>query len=202
MIIARINELDTSIKGNKKKFELLKTFDRFIIDVNELAIKKSDVINEETMPKSDVNMSGKNTLIHSMRCFAKACIIFFLEIQLSPLIPRSRFRLLIDVLVENKELVVAPTFTLIPQIFSLPFFIASFSLQCQNFHDNRLRYLLIASYFTTFIPQLTSFFLYISPSSFYSKEWSSTNIGKWITTFKQTHQAILPTTKTSHIDGN
>jgi len=58
------------------------------------------------------------------------------------LIPRSRFRLLIDVLIENKELVVAPTFTLIPQIFSLPFFIASFSLQCQNFHGNRLRYLL------------------------------------------------------------
>jgi len=56
----------------------VKTFDRFIIDGNELAIKKSDIINEETMPKSDVNMSGKNTLIHSMRCFFESLYnIFF-----------------------------------------------------------------------------------------------------------------------------
>jgi hypothetical protein len=86
----------------------------------------------------------------------------FIEIQPSPSDTQSRFRLLIDVLMENKELVVAPTITLIPQFFSLPFFIASFSLGCEDLHGNRLRYVLIIFYFTTFIPQLTGFFLYIS----------------------------------------
>jgi hypothetical protein len=128
-------------------------------------------------------------------------IDIFIEIQPSPLGTQSRFRLLIDVLMENKELVVAPTITLIPQFFSLPFFIASFSLGCEDLHGNRLRYILIIFYFTTFIPQLTSFFLYISPSSFYSKEWHATNISKWITTFKQPHQRITPPTKTSNIRG-
>ncbi|CAF1296853.1 unnamed protein product, partial [Adineta ricciae] len=92
----------------------------------------------------------------------------------------NRFHLLINVLIEKKELIIAPAFTLIPQIFSLPFFIASFSLQCKNIQSHHLRYVLIGSYFTTFIPQLTSFFLYIAPSSYYSKEWRTTFIGQRI----------------------
>jgi hypothetical protein len=98
--------------------------------------------------------------------------------------------------------VIAPAFTLIPQIFSLPFFIASFLLRCQNIQGHHIRYLLITSYFTTFIPQLTSFFLYISPSSFYSKEWHTTIIGKWIYAFKHRHQTISLTMKTTNIDAN
>ena len=114
---------------------------------------------------------------------------------------QSRFRLLIDVITENKELILAPAITLVPQLFSLPFFIASFSVVCQDLRSHQLRYLLIVSYFTTFIPPLTSFFLYISPSSFYSKEWHFTNAGKWIKTFKQRHHLVAFTTKTSTIDG-
>ena len=98
---------------------------------------------------------------------------------------RSHFRLLKDVLIENKELVIGPAFTLVPQVFSLPFFIASFMLKCRNLHTNHLRYLLIASYFTAFIPPLTSFLLYISPSSFYSQEWQLTPISQWISAVKR-----------------
>ena len=124
-----------------------------------------------------------------------------IEIQLSSLNTQNRFRLLIDVLTENKELVVAPAITLIPQLFSLPSFIASFLLGCQDLRDNNLRYLLIASFFITFIPQLISFFLYISPSSFYSKEWYATNIGKWIKNYKIRHYPTALPTKISTIDG-
>lgn len=104
-----------------------------------------------------------------------------LEIQISSLNTPNKFRLLIDIFIENKEFIVAPSFTLIPQLFSLPFFIASFLVACKN----RLRYLLITSYMTTFIPQLTSFFLYISPSSFYLNEWHATKISKQFLSLKR-----------------
>ena len=91
---------------------------------------------------------------------------------------QNRLRLLRTVLAENKELVIGPAFTLLPQLFSLPYFIASLTLRCQNLQGSGLRYLLTASYFTTFTPPLISFFLYISPSSFYTKEWQATSVGK------------------------
>jgi hypothetical protein len=93
----------------------------------------------------------------------------------------GRLRLLRNVLIENKELVIGPAFTLVPQLFSLPYFIASLVLQCQNLQGHRLRYLLTVSYFTGFIPQLMSFFLYIWPSSFYMKEWRETKLYQWMT---------------------
>jgi hypothetical protein len=77
---------------------------------------------------------------------------------------QSRFYLLYEVLNENKEIIIGPAFTLVPQLFSLPLFIASVLLVCQTLETNPIRYLLIMSYFTSFIPQLISFFLYISPS--------------------------------------
>ena len=103
--------------------------------------------------------------------------ISFLD-QTYPRPSRMTFRLLRTVLIENKELVIAPAFTLIPQLFSLPFFLASLIMKCQNFHDNNLRYLLIVSYFAKFVPQLTSFLLYISPSSFYFKQWQCSTISQ------------------------
>ena len=105
------------------------------------------------------------------------------------MILRSRLQLLRTVLTENKELVIGPAFTLIPQLFSLPYFIASLILQCRNLQHSVVRYLLTASYFTTFIPPLISFRLYISPSTFYSQEWQATNVAKWLTRFKQRLQA-------------
>ena len=71
----------------------------------------------------------------------------------------NRLRLLRSVWTENKELVIGPAFTLVPQLFSLPYFIASLILRCQNLQGDRLRYLLTVSYLTGFIPQLLSFVL-------------------------------------------
>ena len=95
---------------------------------------------------------------------------------------QNRLHLLRSVLIENKELVIGPAFTLLPQLFSLPYFVASLMLECRDLQRTGLRYLLTLSYFTTFIPPLTSFFLYIAPSTFYTKEWQATSIGKWLMT--------------------
>ena len=45
---------------------------------------------------------------------------------------RARLWLIIDVLRENKEFVLSPAITLVPQLFSLPLFISSFVFDCQN----------------------------------------------------------------------
>ncbi len=108
---------------------------------------------------------------------------------------RHRLNLLFDVLSENKEKIARPAMTLVPSIFSLfsmPLFIVSFSLGCQNLENNPLRYLLITSYFLSFIPQMMTFFLYVYPSSLYWNEWCTTKIGNWISTSSQ--QRSLPTT--------
>lgn len=93
---------------------------------------------------------------------------------------RSRFRLVQVVLRENKELVIGPGITLVPQLFSLPLLVISFTSNCDSVENNKLRYVLITSYFVSFTPQLISFLLYVLPSSFYSNEWNATSIGKWI----------------------
>jgi hypothetical protein len=96
-----------------------------------------------------------------------------------------------NVLNENREMITRPAITLVPSIFSLfslPLFIISFSLGCQKLDDNPLRYLLIAFYFTTFIPQILMFYLYIFPSSLYWKEWQSTIISRRFTALRQ-HQS-------------
>ena len=105
---------------------------------------------------------------------------------------QKRLHLLRSVLTENKELVIGPAFTLVPQLFSLPYVIASLMLQCQSLQHSGLRSLLIVSYFTTFIPPLMSFRLYISPSSFYTKEWQATSIGKWPMMFKRLRRRVRP----------
>lgn len=96
---------------------------------------------------------------------------------------REKIRFFCEVLRENKELVIGPGITLIPQLSLIPLFVVAFTLDCLNLESNRLRYLLIVSYFMSFIPQLTSFFLYVLPSSFYSNEWRATTIGRWINRF-------------------
>jgi hypothetical protein len=88
----------------------------------------------------------------------------------------GRIRFILSVLNENRELVIGPGLTLIPQLFSLPLFISSFTLDCQNIENSWVRYLLITLYWTSFTPQIISFFLYISPSSFYSDEWHKTKL--------------------------
>jgi hypothetical protein len=100
---------------------------------------------------------------------------------------RGRGDVFRDVLNENKELIARPTIALVPSIFSLftlPLFIIAFSLRCHNLETNPLRYILIAFYFITFIPQMVTFALYIYPSSFYRKEWQATKISRWLTAFR------------------
>ncbi|UJR14502.1 hypothetical protein I4U23_001498 [Adineta vaga] len=111
---------------------------------------------------------------------------------------QTRFELLREVLHENKELVIGPAVTLVPQLFSLPLFIASLTLVCQTIETSSIRYLLIISYFTSFIPQLSSFFLYISPSSLYSNEWHATDLSKRLTKITQFRRST-PSTNSGSI---
>lgn len=105
---------------------------------------------------------------------------------------RHRLRLIVDVLRENKEFVIGPAMTLVPQLFSLPLFISSFVFECQNLESSWLRHFLLVSYWISLTPQWTSFFLYISSSSFYSSEWRKTNLGRWIDNLR--HPAASKTT--------
>jgi hypothetical protein len=114
---------------------------------------------------------------------------------------RARLRLVLNVLSENKELIIGPGITLVPQLFSLPLFVISFTLYCQNLESSWVRYLLITSYFTSFIPQLTSFMLYVLPSSFYSTEWQNTKINQWMFGFFRSTRSDRATLKISEYNG-
>ena len=97
---------------------------------------------------------------------------------------RMAFR---NVLNENREMITRPALTLIPSLFSLfslPFLIISFSVGCQNVDEDPVRYVLIVFYFVTYVPPMLMFILYISPSSFYCKEWESTAIRQWMTALR------------------
>ena len=110
---------------------------------------------------------------------------------------KSRVALLLDVLKENKELILAPAITIVPQLFSLPLYIVAFLLICQNLETNTLRYMLIVCYFTAFLPQLVSFLLYVTPSSFFTHEWHATALAKWIFPLNRRHEQQPPTTTRS-----
>jgi hypothetical protein len=98
--------------------------------------------------------------------------------------PKSKFRKYLDLLILNKELISAPSMTLLPQLFSLPQFILSFSLSCQELKVNWQRYLLIISYFLTYLPQVLLYILYITPSTFYKNEFHETKLYKRIKTYR------------------
>ena len=110
---------------------------------------------------------------------------------------QCRLHLIADVLRENKEFVIGPAITLVPQLFSLPLFISSFVFDCKNLEDTWLRHFLIVSYWISFTPQWTSFFLYIASSSFYSNEWRKTNLGRWMSNLPHGHPAAPTTTFSS-----
>jgi hypothetical protein len=144
-------------------------------------------------------------LTDALEINSKVCLVSLeVRINQSALINvRQRIRFIIGVLNENKELVVGPGITLIPQLFSLPLFISSFTLDCRNIENSWLRYLLIASYWTSFTPQLTSFFLYISPSSLYSGEWRKTKMGQSMKSmFAWRHSERTGTTASTSLSAN
>ncbi len=81
-----------------------------------------------------------------------------------------------DVSKENKELIVGPAFTLIPQLFSFPYFIVSLIFLCQENWNKSLT--LSCNYLILHI--IYSSFDNIYSSSFYTEEWKVTKISKWI----------------------
>ncbi len=96
----------------------------------------------------------------------------------------STFRTYMDLLSKNKDLILAPSVTMLPQLFSLPQFILSLSLACQEFKIGWQRVLLIISYFITYLPQVLSYKLYISPSSFYMEEFNATKLNRRISRWR------------------
>ena len=67
---------------------------------------------------------------------------------------KKHLRLVLSVLNENKELIIEPAIPLVPQVFSLPLFIISLTIGCQNVGSSWMRSLLIVAYLTSFIPQI------------------------------------------------
>ena len=86
----------------------------------------------------------------------------------------------LDLWIKNKDLIMAPLATMVPQLFSLPQLIISFSLSCQELKIDWQRYLLIISYFFLYSPQVFSYKLYVSPSSFFKEEFYATKLNKLI----------------------
>jgi hypothetical protein len=70
---------------------------------------------------------------------------------------------------------------MLPQLFSLPQFILSFSLSCQEFKISWQWYLLITSY----LPQVLLYILYIPPSTFYKNEFHNTKLYKKIDKYRK-----------------
>jgi hypothetical protein len=93
---------------------------------------------------------------------------------------RMIFGIYLELWIKNKDLILAPLVTMVPQLFSLPQFILSFLLSCQEFKIGWQRYLLIISYFIFYLPQVLSYKLYVSPSSFYKEEFHSTKLNQRI----------------------
>jgi hypothetical protein len=113
---------------------------------------------------------------------------------------RSRLGLIVDVLNKKKEFVVGPAITLVPQLFSLPLFISSFIFDCHNLEESWLRHFLIISYWISFTPQWTSFFLYIIPSTLYAREWRQTKIRRWMYSLCHRPASVPKTTTTKFTD--
>ena len=97
---------------------------------------------------------------------------------------RSIFGGYVNLFKEYKELILAPSVSMVPQLFFLPQFILSFSFACRDFNIRWQRYLLIITFFITYLPQVFSYKLYVSPSSFYTREFHSTNLYKKISRWK------------------
>ena len=108
---------------------------------------------------------------------------------------RSNFRVYLALLTKYKELIIPPSVTMLPQLFFLPQFILSFSMACQEFELAWQRYLLISAFFITHLPQVISYKLYVSPSSFYTEEFHATNLHKkilrWRAFFRRNQQVTF-----------
>ncbi len=96
---------------------------------------------------------------------------------------RSCIKVFQQQLQQYKELFIPPILI----IFSaLPQFIISFSLECTAFLDIPWqRYLIIAGYFLSYLPQMINYILFILPSVLYKTEFDSTILGQKLKKFKK-----------------
>jgi hypothetical protein len=92
----------------------------------------------------------------------------------------SRVRSIMTILKHNQEFIIGPAITLVPQLFLLPKLVVTMLLRCQSLDDSFLRYLLIAAMWMTCLPQSVSFWLHITPSSFFMQQWRHTKTSKWL----------------------
>ncbi|CAF0877756.1 unnamed protein product [Didymodactylos carnosus] len=75
----------------------------------------------------------------------------------------------------QKEHYVTP---IIIALSSLPQAILSFTYACTELKQAWQRYILLATYFLSYLPQILGFILYVLPSTSYKKEFQQTFIGK------------------------
>ena len=89
----------------------------------------------------------------------------------------SFYDLLLKQFKEHKELYINPSITILS---TLPQIILSFSLACTEFSLSWKRYVLLTTYFLSYLPQMLSLILHILPSSLYKKEFHQTFMYKTI----------------------
>ena len=75
----------------------------------------------------------------------------------------------------QKEQYVTP---MIIVLSSLPQTILSFSYACSELKQSWQRYILLTTYFLSYLPQMLGFILYVLPSTTFSEEFYQTRIGK------------------------
>ena len=84
---------------------------------------------------------------------------------------------------QHKELFIPSAFIILS---ALPQLIISFSLACTGFLDIPWqRYLVIAAYFLSYLPQMTNYILFILPSVLYKTEFDCTLLGQMLKKFKK-----------------
>jgi hypothetical protein len=117
------------------------------------------------------------------------CLINFLSVLLLILVVSCkranvhRKQSCVEVFQHYKELFIPSIFIILS---ALPQFIISFSLACTDFLEIPWqRYLIITSYFSSYLPQMTNYILFILPSVFYKTELDRTLLGQILIKFKK-----------------
>ncbi|CAF1470694.1 unnamed protein product [Adineta steineri] len=91
----------------------------------------------------------------------------------------------------RKELYVTPVVII---LCSLPQTILSFTNACTELKQSWQRYLLLTSYFLSYVPQVLGFALHVVPSKVFKKEFQQTIIGKRLIKKKNDPNKNLPAT--------
>lgn len=88
---------------------------------------------------------------------------------------KTRWEIFKEQAKKKKEMFI-PSIAII--ISALPHLIISFSLGCSDLDTKWQRYMLIISYFSSYLLQCLSFHLYVQPSKLFLEEFQSTKVWK------------------------